>query len=52
MERDQLKDQGVDGMMVSLGDWVGGVEWVQLAHEWGRWRTVVNAVMGLLAPRS
>jgi hypothetical protein len=32
----------------------GGVEWIQLAQDRGRWRAVVNAVMNLpvLAPRS
>jgi hypothetical protein len=32
----------------------GGVKWIQLAHDRGLWRAVVNAVMNLrvLAPRS
>jgi hypothetical protein len=52
-----LKDQGVDGRMESkwtLGDWLGGVEWIHLAQDRDRWRAVVNAVMNLqvLAPRS
>jgi hypothetical protein len=34
--------------------WGGGVEWIHLAQDRGRWRAVVNAVMNLrfLAPRS
>jgi hypothetical protein len=33
---------------------LGGVEWIHLAQDRDRWRTVVNAVMNLrvLAPRS
>jgi hypothetical protein len=51
-----LKDQGVDGRMGSkwtLGRLAGGVEWIHLAQDRGRWRAVVNAVMNLrvLAPR-
>jgi hypothetical protein len=33
-EKDHVKDQGVDGRMISkwtLGRWVGGVEWIHLA---------------------
>jgi hypothetical protein len=57
MGKDHLKDQGVDGRMGSkwtLGDWLGGVEWIHLAQDRDRWRAVVNAVMNLrvLAPRS
>jgi hypothetical protein len=56
-EKDHLEDQGVDE------DWIkmdlreiglGGVEWIHLAQDRDRWRTVVNAVMNLrvLAPRN
>jgi hypothetical protein len=58
-ERDHSEDRGVDGMMGSewillLGRLARGVEWIQLAHDWDRWRALVNAVMNLrvLAPRS
>jgi hypothetical protein len=56
-EKDHLKDQGVDGSMVSkwtLRRLVGGVEWIHLAQDRDRWRAVVNAVMNLrvLAPRT
>jgi hypothetical protein len=38
--------------LVEIGS--GGVEWIHLAQDRDRWRTVVNAVMNLrvLAPRS
>jgi hypothetical protein len=54
---DHLEDQGVDGRMGSkwtLGRLVGGVEWIRLAQDRDRWRTLVNAVMNLqvLAPQS
>jgi hypothetical protein len=56
-ERDHLEDQGVDGMMGSewiVGILAAGVEWIQLAHDRGWWRALVNTVMNLrvLAPRS
>jgi hypothetical protein len=56
-ERDLLEDQVVDGRMGSeriLGRWAGGMEWIQLAQDRGRWRAFVNTVMNLLvlAPRS
>jgi hypothetical protein len=36
-----------------LGRFAVGVEWIQLAHDRGRWRALTNAVMNLriLAPR-
>jgi hypothetical protein len=44
-----------DGLKMDLREigW-GGVEWIQLAKDRGRWRAVVNAVMNLqfLAPRN
>jgi hypothetical protein len=49
-ERDHSKDRGVDGRMGlewTLGRLAGGVEWVQLAQDRGRWRAVANAVMNL-----
>jgi hypothetical protein len=58
-EKDDLKDQGVDGRTGSkwtLGRLVGGggVECIHLAQVRYRWRAVVNAVMNLrvLAPQS
>jgi hypothetical protein len=49
-EKDNLKDQGVDGRMGSkwtLRRFFGGVEWIHLAQDRDRWRAVVNAVMNL-----
>jgi hypothetical protein len=51
MERAHLEDQDVAGRMES--EWilgrlaVGGVEWIQLAQDRGRWQTIVNTVMNL-----
>jgi hypothetical protein len=45
-----------DGIKMDLREigWGGGVEWIHLAQDRDRWRTLVNAVMNLrvLAPRS
>jgi hypothetical protein len=51
-ERDHLENQGVVGRMGS--EWIlrrlpgGGVDWIQLAQDRGRWRALVNTVMKLL----
>jgi hypothetical protein len=53
--KDQLEDQGVDGIKMDLRETgCGGVEWIHLAQDRDRWRAVVNAVMNLrvLVPRS
>jgi hypothetical protein len=44
-----------DGIRMDLREiGLGGVNWIQLAQDRGRWRPVVSAVMNLrvLAPRS
>jgi hypothetical protein len=44
-----------DGIRMDLREIVlGGVDWIRLAQDRGRWRAVVSAVMNLrvLAPRS
>ena len=46
-ERDHLEYLGIDGRII-VG-W-GGVDWVDLAQDRDRWRTLVNAVMNLRAP--
>ena len=48
-----MEDPGVDGWMIFkwiLDKWDGGVDWMDLAQDRGRWRAVVNAVMNLLVP--
>jgi hypothetical protein len=55
--KNHLEDQGVDGRMGSqwiLGRLAGGVQWIQLAQDRGRWPALVNTVMNLrvLAPWS
>jgi hypothetical protein len=56
-ERDHMEDRGVDGKMGSewvFGKLAGGVEWIQMAQDRGRWRALDNALIKLrvLAPRS
>jgi hypothetical protein len=49
-ERDHSEDQGVDERMGSkwiLGRLAGGVEYIQLAQNRDRWRSVVNTVMNI-----
>jgi hypothetical protein len=52
-EEDHLEDLGVDRIIIlkSIFErWDGGVNWIDLAQDWDRWRAVVNAVMNLRAP--
>jgi len=28
----------------------GGMDWIELAHDWDRWRVLVNSVMNLRVP--
>jgi hypothetical protein len=55
-ERGLLEEQDVDGIGSEwmLGTWAGGMEWIQLAQDRGRWRALVNTVMFMwvLVPRS
>jgi hypothetical protein len=49
-ERDDLEDRGVDGRMGSEWSLVrlaGSVDWIQLAQDRDRWRSLVNMVMNL-----
>jgi hypothetical protein len=44
-----------DGIRIDLKrDWLGSVEWIQLAQDRGRWRVPLNTQMNLrvLTPRS
>ena len=52
-ERDHLEDPGIDGRIILR--WIfrkldGGMEWIGLAQDRDKWRTLVNAVMNLRVP--
>jgi hypothetical protein len=44
-ERDHSEDRRRWDQNVSYGDWLVGVEWIQLAQDSDRWRAPVNAVI-------
>jgi transposase len=48
------RHRGEDGIKWILAKLAGGVEWIKLARDRGRWRALVNTVMNLriLASRS
>jgi hypothetical protein len=50
MERDHSEDQDVGGW-IDLGEvgW-GDVDWIGLAKDRNRWRSVVNSVLNLRVP--
>jgi hypothetical protein len=43
-----------DGIRMDLSEMRGGVEWIQLTQDRGRWQSLVNTVMNLqvLVPQS
>jgi hypothetical protein len=52
-ERDHSGDPGIDGRIILkwiLKTWDGGMDWIQLAQDWDRWRVLVNEVMSLQVP--
>ena len=53
-ERDHLGDPGLDGRIILrwiFRKWdVRGMDWIELAQDRDRWRTLVNAVMNLGVP--
>jgi len=53
-ERDHLETPGIDGRIILIWifrKWdVGGMDWIDLAQDWERWRAVVNAIMNLRVP--
>ena len=47
-ERDHLEDPDIDGRIILkwiFRKWGGGKDWICVAQNRGRWRTLVNAVM-------
>jgi hypothetical protein len=49
-----LEDPGVDGRLILRRisrKWDGGRDWIDLAQDKDRWRTLVNAVMNLQDPQ-
>jgi hypothetical protein len=53
-ERGHLEDPGVDGRIILrwiLRKWdVGGMDWIDVAQDWNRWRALVDAVMNRRVP--
>jgi hypothetical protein len=55
-ERRHLEDLGVDGRrennikmdLLDVGWW--GIDWIDLAQDWDRWRGIVNAMTNLRVP--
>jgi hypothetical protein len=52
-ERDHLEDPGIDVRIILrlvFRKWVGGMNWIGLAQDRDRWRSLVNAVMNFRVP--
>jgi hypothetical protein len=52
-EGDHLGDPGVDCRIILkliFKKWDGGMDWIELAQDRGRWRALVNAVVNLRVP--
>jgi len=53
MERDHLEDPGIWANKIKMDFQevgCGGMDWINLAQNWDRWRTRVNAVISLQVP--
>jgi len=53
-ERDHLENLAVDWRIIlrwifQVGGW-GGMDWIELAQDMGKWRALVNAVTHLWVP--
>jgi hypothetical protein len=52
-ERDHLENSGVYGRMILkcvVKKWDRGMNWIDLAQKWKRWRELVDAVIDLRVP--
>ena len=52
-EGDHLKDPGLDGRTILkwiFETWGGGVDWIDLAEDRDKWRSLVNVVMIFMVP--
>ena len=52
-ERDHLEDPGVNERIIIrwiFRNWDGGIDWIDLAQDRDRWRTLVNTVMNFRVP--
>jgi hypothetical protein len=51
--RNHLEDPGVDGSIILkwiFKKWDGGMDWIDMAQDRDRWRSLLNAVMNLRVP--
>jgi hypothetical protein len=52
-ERDHVEDPGIDGRIILrwiFRKWDGGINWINLTQDMGRWLVLVNAVMNFQVP--
>ena len=50
-----MEDPGVDGRIMLrwiFKKWDGGMDWIDLAKDWDRWRDTVNALKNLRVPQN